>query len=198
MLDSLDDERSKARFRESVYISVIIWLFIAWFIFYGPQVIFHQPRLINPADVLKRDKNSPTSTCRRTPRSRSTEKPTNVHSDKDRVQQTTKPTLDKKTLEQLQAMRKAGTPAPPRGTHPPAPQHPRRSRASNSRQPPHARNTPRNNRQWSMPPARSHPAQLRHPRPSRRRRDPSGRPGSRANRGNGGDYGQGSPSRTRG
>ncbi len=57
LLDSLDDERSKARFRESIYISIIIYLAIVWFLFYGPRVLFHQPRLINPVDVLKeRDK----------------------------------------------------------------------------------------------------------------------------------------------
>ena len=57
LLDALDDERSKARFRESIYISIIICLAIGWFLLYGPRVLFHQPRLINPADVLKeRDK----------------------------------------------------------------------------------------------------------------------------------------------
>src|SRR5271156_5542197 len=57
LLDSLDDERSKARFRESIYISVIIYLAILWFLFYGPRVLFHQPKLISPVDVLKeRDK----------------------------------------------------------------------------------------------------------------------------------------------
>src|SRR5580704_17363113 len=57
LLDSLDDERSKARSRESICISVIIYLAIIWFLFYGPRVLFHQPRLINPVDVLKeRDK----------------------------------------------------------------------------------------------------------------------------------------------
>src|ERR1700761_9823301 len=53
LLDSLDDERSKARFRESIYISIIIYLAIGWFLFYGPRVLFHQPRLISPAQVLK-------------------------------------------------------------------------------------------------------------------------------------------------
>src|ERR1700721_185799 len=101
LLDTLDDERSKARFRESVYISVIIWLAIGWFVLYGPQVIFHQPRLINPADVLKeRDKqltylDMPKDVSKALPK-----KPTNVISDKDRTQQAVKPTLDKKTLEQ--------------------------------------------------------------------------------------------------
>ena len=53
LLDSLDDERSKARFRESIYISIIIYMGIVWFLFYGPRVLFHQPRLISPVDVLK-------------------------------------------------------------------------------------------------------------------------------------------------
>src|SRR5882757_3899439 len=57
LLDALDDERARARFREAVYISVIIWLAIGWFVLYGPQVIFHHPRLINPSDVL-RDRDS--------------------------------------------------------------------------------------------------------------------------------------------
>ena len=49
LLDSLDDERAKARFREAIYISVIIYLALGWFVLYGPRVLFHQPRLINPA-----------------------------------------------------------------------------------------------------------------------------------------------------
>ena len=121
LLDSLDDERSKARFREAIYISLIFYLAVGWFIFYGPQVLFHQPRLINPADVLRqRDKeltylNMPKDVAKDLQR-----KPSKVISDKDRTQQTAKPTLDKKTLEQLQAMRRAGPPAPT--SAPPAPQ----------------------------------------------------------------------------
>jgi outer membrane biosynthesis protein TonB len=119
LLDSLDDERSRARFRESIYISIFFYLFVAWFLFYGPHVLFHQPRLISPADVLKeRDKqltflDAPKDLSKSLP-----PKSNKVISDKDRMQQTTRPTLDKKTLEQLEAMRKAGAPAPPA----PAPQ----------------------------------------------------------------------------
>jgi len=139
LLDALDDERSKARFRESVYISIIIWLAIGWFVLYGPQVIFHQPRLINPADVLKqRDKemtflDMPKDIGKQLPK-----KPSNVMSDKDRVQQTAKPTIDKKTLEQLQAMRKAGAPgatAPAPTPQPPAPQ-PAQQQQQQAQQPP--------------------------------------------------------------
>jgi outer membrane biosynthesis protein TonB len=126
LLDSLDDERAKARFREAVYISIIFYLAVGWFLFYGPQVLFHAPRLINPADVLKQREmtylNMPKDIAKNLPR-----KPTNVISDKDRTQQTAKPALDRKTLEQLQAMRRAGPPAPTNAPQPqaaPAPQPP--------------------------------------------------------------------------
>jgi outer membrane biosynthesis protein TonB len=126
LLDSLDDERSKARFRESIYISIIIYLGIVWFLFYGPRVLFHQPRLISPVDVLKeRDKqltflDTPKDLSRLTPKPRAT--PERNHAQP----------LDQKTLQQLQAMRKAApTPAPPQpaptaqvAPAPPAPQPP--------------------------------------------------------------------------
>ena len=106
LLDSLDDERSKARFRESIYISIIIYMGIVWFLFYGPRVLFHQPRLISPVDVLKeRDKqltflDSPKDLSRLTPKPKAI--PEKNHA---------RP-LDPKTLQQLQAMRKAEAPAP--------------------------------------------------------------------------------------
>ncbi|HEV2711211.1 MAG TPA: energy transducer TonB [Edaphobacter sp.] len=116
LLDSLDDERSRARFRESVYISLIVYLALAWFLFYGPRVLFHQPRVINPMDVLKeRDKNI-----------------TYLNTPKDiakalahKSAPAPKPTLDKKALQQLQSMEKARVPAPPTPQPPaqqPAPQ----------------------------------------------------------------------------
>jgi outer membrane biosynthesis protein TonB len=48
LLESLDDERAKARFRESIYISVFVWIAIAWFLIYGPRVLFHQGQLVTP------------------------------------------------------------------------------------------------------------------------------------------------------
>jgi TonB family protein len=113
LLDTFDDERSRARFRESIYISVIVYLAIAWFLFYGPRVLFHQPRIINPMDVLKdREKNLTYLNMPKDVTKQLRQRPTKTLSDKDHTQQTKQPTLDKKTLEQLQAMRKAGTPAP--------------------------------------------------------------------------------------
>lgn len=124
LLDTLDDEQSRARFRESIYISIILCMAMAWFVMYGPQVIFHEPRVINPMDVLKQREKDLTylNMPKNTPKL--PHKPTNVISDRDQTQQTIKPTLDKKTLEQLEAMRKAGAPgaAAPASAQPPAPQ----------------------------------------------------------------------------
>jgi TonB family protein len=53
LIDALDDERSRARFRESIYISVLVWIVIAWFLFYGPRILFHQPVLRDPIAMLK-------------------------------------------------------------------------------------------------------------------------------------------------
>jgi outer membrane biosynthesis protein TonB len=119
LLDTLDDERSKARFRESIYISVIIYLGIVWFLFYGPRVLFHQPRLISPVEVLKeRDKqltflDSPKNLPRPTPKANTKPIPEKNHA---------RP-LDQKTLQQLEAMRKAEpAPAPAPTPVQPAPQ----------------------------------------------------------------------------
>jgi outer membrane biosynthesis protein TonB len=108
LLDSLDDERAKARFRESIYISVIIYLAIVWFLFYGPRVLFHQPRLISPVDVLK-EREKQQLTFLDTPKNlpRTTSKPTKTVTEKPHPQQ-----LDQKTLQRLQEMQKAQPTAP--------------------------------------------------------------------------------------
>jgi len=195
LLDTFDDERSRARFRESIYISVIVYLAIAWFLFYGPRVIFHQPRIINPMDVLKqREKdltylNMPKDVSKQLPH-----KPTNAISDKDRAQQTRQPTLDKKTLERLQAMQKAGAPAPPATAALPAAQQPAPEQAKQAPPP---------------EPLPQHPTQQQAivdaPKPAPTRPD-FGNPNQTAgdairsaaqaaaqNRGNGGDFGAGIP-----
>ena len=118
LLDSLDDDRSKSRFRESIYLSLFFYLAVAWFVFYGPKVLFHQGRLVSPADVLKqRDKEL---TFLEMPKDLKVPPPKNskVISEHNAQQQTAHPTLDKKTLEELQKMRAAGNEGP---KAPPAP-----------------------------------------------------------------------------
>jgi hypothetical protein len=53
LVDSIDDELSKSRFRESIYISTIVCLAVAWFLLYGPRVLFHQPEFQDPIALLK-------------------------------------------------------------------------------------------------------------------------------------------------
>jgi hypothetical protein len=74
-------------------------------------------------------------------------KPTNVISDKDRLAESQHPTLDRKTLQELEAMRRAGppvpTPAPAR--QPPAPAPPQPQVAQQKPPTPPAQPLPQNN-----------------------------------------------------
>ncbi|MEO6922582.1 MAG: hypothetical protein ABI142_02040, partial [Bryocella sp.] len=54
LLDSIEDERSRARFRESVYISVFVCCALAWVVFFGPRYLWHTPLLISPADAIRK------------------------------------------------------------------------------------------------------------------------------------------------
>lgn len=137
LLDALDDEQARARFRESVYISVILCMLMAWFVMYGPQVLFHQPRVINPMDVLKQREKELTYLDMQKAAPKLPHKPTNVLSDKDQTQQTAKPTLDSKTLKELEAMRRAGAPSPAPAQAPaPAPQQEQAAPQQAHNQPP--------------------------------------------------------------
>jgi outer membrane biosynthesis protein TonB len=53
LLDTIEDERARGRFRESLYISVFIWMIIAWVVFYGRGILWHGGKLKLPSDVLR-------------------------------------------------------------------------------------------------------------------------------------------------
>jgi TonB family protein len=53
LLDTIEDERARARFRESVYISVFFWMIVVWVLLYGPRYLWHAPKLVDPMSVLK-------------------------------------------------------------------------------------------------------------------------------------------------
>ena len=131
LIDRLEDERSQARRREGMWISFIAHLFLFWFLFYGPKFRTHQPHVVVPQekprdmtflslppDLQKQIKPRPEAPL----------------SDKNRIAQAPHPTLDKKTLQQLEAMKRAGPPLPTAPqpapqkaapqTAPPAPQPP--------------------------------------------------------------------------
>ena len=94
LLDSLDDERARARFRESIYISVIVYLALAWFLVYGPRVLFHQPEFQNPIALMKEHDKELTYIT-----------PQNIPAPK-----AMRPVLDSKTLKALQQEAKISGP----------------------------------------------------------------------------------------
>lgn len=53
LLDSIEDERARGRFRESIYVSIFVWLAIAWVVLYGPRYLWHAPRIKLASDVLR-------------------------------------------------------------------------------------------------------------------------------------------------
>jgi TonB family protein len=123
LIDRLEDERSRALRREGIWISVIAHLLLFWFLFYGPRA--HRVHVVNPDANKQKDMtflNLP-------PDAQQKVKPPKQAppSDKNRMAQSRHPTLDKKTLQQLEAMRKAGPPIPtapqpaPQQAAPPSP-----------------------------------------------------------------------------
>lgn len=104
LLDTIEDERARARFRESVYISVFIWIGITLFAFFGPKYLWHSPRIVLPSEVLRSREVTrlmdPTLTA---PRPRSAPR-----------------SVDSHTLENLRRTEPKTPPAsPPRSTPPP-------------------------------------------------------------------------------
>jgi TonB family protein len=125
LLSALDEESARARFRESVYISTFFFLAVAWFLFYGPRVLFHQPELRDPIALMKQhDKEQVTFL-----------NPPNMPAPKPQP----RPVLDRKTMQQIQQA--APTPQPPvqqppqeeaRNTPPPPPPLPSAPKAQPS------------------------------------------------------------------
>jgi TonB family protein len=123
LLDALDDDRARSRFRESIYISVIVYLALAWFLFYGPRVIFHQHPLIDPATAIRQHEkdltflNMPPDVAKQLQH-----KPTDKIAEKAHTAQTARPTIDKKTLDAMRRAAPAPQPSPAPTPAPPAPQ----------------------------------------------------------------------------
>jgi TonB family protein len=112
-MSELEDDRSKARLREFFWVSIIVHLIIFWFLAYGPRYVFHHIRVVDPSTILKqREKELTYLDLPPDVLKQVKPKQSDVVSDKNRVAQSKNPTLDKKTLQQLQAMKRAGPPAP--------------------------------------------------------------------------------------
>ncbi|HTU50891.1 MAG TPA: cell envelope integrity protein TolA [Acidobacteriaceae bacterium] len=114
VIDSLEGERLSARVREAIWVSLIFHLLVFWWIFYGPKLKMFQPATVvntMPLIPAKAPENvyldMPPDLVKKPP------KPTNIISDQNHTAQTRHPTPDQKTIEELQAMRRAGRPSPP-------------------------------------------------------------------------------------
>ena len=148
VIDELEGSRNWASLREKLWIALIIHMAIAWYLFYGPKYIYHV-RVVDPSVVMKQRQKEltfldmpPDLIKPQKP------KPTNIISDKDRRAETPHPTLDKKTLEELEAMKRAGppVPAPAPVQQPQAPPAPQPQQQAEQRQPaPPAQPLPQNN-----------------------------------------------------
>lgn len=115
LLDSLDEESARSRFRESVYISTLFFFALAWFLFYGPRILFHQPEYQDPIALMKQHDKELTFIA--PPRAPALKPP--------------RPVLDNKTIKQLQQQAALTPPAP----QPPAPQPPPPQEARNTAPP---------------------------------------------------------------
>lgn len=112
VIDELEGSRNWASLREKLWIALILHMLVAWYLFYGPKYIYHV-RVVDPSVIMKqRQKELTFLDMPRDLIKPQKPKPTNILSDKDRRAETPHPTLDKKTLEELEAMRRAGPPVP--------------------------------------------------------------------------------------
>lgn len=149
VIEELEGSRLSARVREAMWVSLILHLLIFWWILYGPRPKFlQQATVVNPMQATPQKKNEtvylnmPPDLIKKKP------KPTNIISDQNHVAQTQHPTQDQKTLQELQAMRRAGRPSPP-------PQQP--TKAQRQQQPQPQQPQPRQPQQ-----ARTQPSPRRH------------------------------------
>ena len=112
VIEDLEGDRNWVSLREKLWIAIIIHMILLWVLIYGPKYILReQVRVVNPAEKLEREKQM---TYLETPDNVKPIKPkqTPIISNKNHVAQSPKPTLDRKTLEELEAMKRAGPPVP--------------------------------------------------------------------------------------
>ena len=107
LLDTIEDERARSRFRESIYISVFVWIAIAGLVLFGPRYLWHAPRIRLASDVL-RDRELASISLPPVPH----------------LTPITPPKVDNNTLERLRTMTRESArpaPAPSRAPAPAAP-----------------------------------------------------------------------------
>ena len=125
-INELEDERRAARIREGIWVAVLVHAAVLLLWVFGPRYLWKVPVVVNPTDKLRQQRQL--SYLELPPDVLKQIKPKNpaALSDKNRVQSSPHPTIDKKTLEQLQAMKRAGPPTPQpqqQAQQTPQPQH---------------------------------------------------------------------------
>ncbi|MBV8116246.1 MAG: TonB family protein [Silvibacterium sp.] len=109
VIEELEGSRNWASLREKIWIALIIHLLVFWYIAYGPKYIFNV-KVVDPSVVLKQREKELTYLDLPPDALKNIKPKPAPLSDKNRIAESRKPTLDKKTLEQLEAMRRAGPP----------------------------------------------------------------------------------------
>ena len=111
-INELEDERRAARIREGIWVALLVHAAVLLLWVFGPRYLWKVPVVVNPTDKLRQQRQL--SYLELPPDVLKQIKPKNpaALSDKNRVQSSPHPTIDKKTLEQLQAMKRAGPPTP--------------------------------------------------------------------------------------
>jgi TonB family protein len=199
LIEELEDERDRSRWRESVWISVILHLLIVMAIIiqprFFPDLFSSKDKVVLvPQDMKDRDVEYlalPQDSQKPTPPPKS-----DILSDKNRIAQARRPTIDRHTLEELQNARRRGAPGP-QGMQAPAPQQSAAAAPPQQGQQQQAQNSVK-------PPENSNMAKLESPpeerAPNRNVFNSAGSAGSAieqatraaaAGRGGGGDYGIG-------
>ena len=123
IIDELEDERARVALREKIWIALILHILVFGYILLAPKYIWHVK--VRDASLALRDKEKPVTVLDLPPdalKQLKPEKPAPL-ADKNRQQQSPKPTVDPKTLAELERMRRAGPPLPqaPKAQARPAP-----------------------------------------------------------------------------
>src|SRR5262249_16498300 len=113
LLEELQDERARARWREAVWISIVLHLLLIISFLLGPKVFPNRENIVlwSPADRMKdRDMtflDLPPDLEKHVPPPK-----TDILSDKNRIATARQPVLDRKALEKILNAQKPGAPGP--------------------------------------------------------------------------------------
>jgi TonB family protein len=125
LLEEMEDERSRSRWREAIWISVVLHLLLIISFLLAPKIFPQRDNivLLSPTDRMKdRDMtflDLPPDLQKHVPPPK-----TDVLSDKNRIATARQPVLDRKALEKILNAQKPGKPGPNGTTPKPAPQAP--------------------------------------------------------------------------